>query len=408
MMSLRRLPSCSSPLRVGAAFVTRRCMSSAERNQGSSRSSWRSRIPNLTDDQKTMAMAAGFAVVAFSMWKWQHDKPFARAYENTHCEENTADKGTPGVVAVVDKLPEDFDLRSGAVKISLYQYESCPFCRKVRGVLDYHRLPYKLVEVHPLTKAETKSFAPDYKKVPLVTFECNGRMVQMRNSSDIVAAVAGAMGTVGQPSEGMDIVKAPIPTPLTKSMTGPEAVVPAKKESTAEGEERAPGDANLSIEEQWVLWADQCLVQLIVINIYRNLRESMETFDYLLTHKEFGYVSKMAVYWSGTFVMMMVSGARRKKYHVPKGEERQALYEAVDMMVGQMGENSFLGGKSPCKADFNVYGVLRSVEGFTTERLLWENTKIKGWYDRMTELVGPSMADTFVPRGPSTITAVAA
>ncbi|KAF4724956.1 Prostaglandin E synthase 2 [Perkinsus olseni] len=134
----------------------------------------------------------------------------------------------------------------------------------------------------------------------------------------------------------------------------------------------------------------------------------METFDYLLTHKEFGYVSKMAVYWSGTFVMMMVSGVRRKKYHVPKGEERQALYEAVDMMVDQMGENSFLGGKSPCKADFNVYGVLRSVEGFTTERLLWENTKIKGWYDRMTELVGPSMADTFVPRGPSTITAVAA
>ncbi|KAF4741330.1 Prostaglandin E synthase 2, partial [Perkinsus olseni] len=202
-----------------------------------------------------------------------------------------------------------------------------------------------------------------------------------------------------------DVVKAPIPTALTKSMTGPEAVVPAKKESAAEG---AFGDANLSIEEQWVRWADQCLVQLIVINIYRNLRESMETFDYLLTHKEFGYVSKMAVYWSGTFVMMMVSGARRKKYHVPKGEERQALYEAVDMMVDQMGENSFLGGKSPCKADFNVYGVLRSVEGFTTERLLWENTKIKGWYDRMTELVGPSMADTFVPRGPSTITAVAA
>ncbi|KAF4657797.1 Prostaglandin E synthase 2 [Perkinsus chesapeaki] len=400
MLSLRRFSSALPTVQVAqASLFSRRALSSSTEGgpAGDKQHSWKHRITrSLTDDQKTMAMAAGFAVVAFTMWKWQHDKPFARAYEATHCEEMS--EAASEKVTVVEQLPKDFDLKTGAVKICLYQYESCPFCRKVRGVLDYHRLPYKLIEVHPLTKAETKAFAPDYKKVPLVTFEYNGRKVQMRNSSDIVAAVAGGMGTIAQPKKGVPLVKAPIPTELTKYMTGPEAVVPEKKSGEAE---EVKSDAEMSIEEQWVRWADQCLVQLIVINIYRNLKESMETFDYLLTHKEFGYISKMAVYWSGTFVMMMVSGARRKKYHLPKGEEREALYEALDMMVEQMGDNSFLGGASPCTADFNVYGVLRSVEGFTTERLMWENTKIKSWYDRMAELVGPSMADTLVPRGPS-------
>lgn len=36
--------------------------------------SWKVKVSNMTDDQKSMAMAAGFAVLAFSMWKWQHDK----------------------------------------------------------------------------------------------------------------------------------------------------------------------------------------------------------------------------------------------------------------------------------------------------------------------------------------------
>jgi glutaredoxin len=61
-------------------------------------------------------------------------------------EQQAADKGLPTVV--------------------LYQYEPCPYCCKVKAVLDYLRIPYEVVEVNPLTKKETKAFT-DYRKVPV-------------------------------------------------------------------------------------------------------------------------------------------------------------------------------------------------------------------------------------------------
>ena len=38
----------------------------------------------------------------------------------------------------------------------LYQYQICPFCNKTKAFLDYVAIPYKIVEVNPLTKAELK------------------------------------------------------------------------------------------------------------------------------------------------------------------------------------------------------------------------------------------------------------
>ncbi|KAK2993667.1 hypothetical protein RJ640_009482 [Escallonia rubra] len=50
--------------------------------------------------------------------------------------------------------------------VVLYQYEACPFCNKVKAFLDYYDIPYKVVEVNPLSKREIKW--SDYKKVPIL------------------------------------------------------------------------------------------------------------------------------------------------------------------------------------------------------------------------------------------------
>ena len=50
--------------------------------------------------------------------------------------------------------------------ITLYQYQNCPFCGKVRAFLNYYGIKYNMVEVSPLWKSEI-SFSK-YKKVPLV------------------------------------------------------------------------------------------------------------------------------------------------------------------------------------------------------------------------------------------------
>ncbi|PPD98945.1 hypothetical protein GOBAR_DD04031 [Gossypium barbadense] len=50
--------------------------------------------------------------------------------------------------------------------VVLYQYEACPFCNKVKAFLDYYDIPYKVVEVNPISKKEIKW--SDYKKVPIL------------------------------------------------------------------------------------------------------------------------------------------------------------------------------------------------------------------------------------------------
>lgn len=58
--------------------------------------------------------------------------------------------------------------KAGALgSIRLYQYEICPFCNKVKAMLDLHKIPYETVDVNPLTKSEIKSWSPDYRKVPI-------------------------------------------------------------------------------------------------------------------------------------------------------------------------------------------------------------------------------------------------
>ncbi|KAL0314552.1 UNVERIFIED_CONTAM: Prostaglandin E synthase 2 [Sesamum angustifolium] len=63
--------------------------------------------------------------------------------------------------------------------VTLYQYEACPFCNKVKAFLDYYDIPYKVVEVNPISKKEIKW--SDYKKVPILMVDGE----QMVDSSGI-------------------------------------------------------------------------------------------------------------------------------------------------------------------------------------------------------------------------------
>ncbi len=80
--------------------------------------------------------------------------------------------------------------------VVLYQYEPCPYCCKVKAVLDFMNVPYQVVEVNPLTKKETKF--TDYNKVPLAMI--NGK--EVRDSTSIITEVCeqvanGRIQTVG-------------------------------------------------------------------------------------------------------------------------------------------------------------------------------------------------------------------
>jgi hypothetical protein len=45
-------------------------------------------------------------------------------------------------------------ITSQAPSIQLFQYAICPFCNKVKALLNYAGLPFESIEVNPITKAE--------------------------------------------------------------------------------------------------------------------------------------------------------------------------------------------------------------------------------------------------------------
>ena len=54
--------------------------------------------------------------------------------------------------------------------IRVYQYAICPFCNKIKSLLDLYQVPYEVVDVNPLTKKEIKAWSGGYRKVPIAMF----------------------------------------------------------------------------------------------------------------------------------------------------------------------------------------------------------------------------------------------
>mmetsp|Transcript_38843 Transcript_38843/g.126005 ORF Transcript_38843/g.126005 Transcript_38843/m.126005 type:complete len:222 (-) Transcript_38843:429-1094(-) len=71
--------------------------------------------------------------------------------------------------------------------IRLYQYQICPFCNKIKALLDLHGLEYETVDVNPLTKKEIKPWS-EYRKVPIaVLTPLAGGEPEQINDSPVIA-----------------------------------------------------------------------------------------------------------------------------------------------------------------------------------------------------------------------------
>lgn len=75
----------------------------------------------------------------------------------------------------------------------MYQYQSCPFCSKVRAFLDYYGVSYNVVEVDPVLRQQTKF--SKYRKVPILLVDRknindNSYFLQLNDSSLIVSLLS--------------------------------------------------------------------------------------------------------------------------------------------------------------------------------------------------------------------------
>ncbi|XP_062021620.1 uncharacterized protein LOC133738176 [Rosa rugosa] len=223
--------------------------------------------------------------------------------------------------------------------VVLYQYEACPFCNKVRAFLDYNNIPYKVMEVNPMSKKEIKW--SDYKKVPILKVDDE----QMVDSSDIIDK-------------------------LFQRINPENSVVDSEEEN------------------KWRQWVDDHLVHVLSPNIYRTPSEALESFDYITSHGNFSLSERLVAKYGGAAAMYFVSKKLKKRHNIT--DARAALYGAAETWVDALKGRQFLGGSTPNLADLAVFGVLRPIRHLKSGKEMVENTRIGEWYSRMESAVGES------------------
>ena len=244
--------------------------------------------------------------------------------------------------------------------VLVYQYEVCPFCNKLRAYFDYKDIPYIVVEVNPLTKAEIKGMRKNNGKLKVPIVKVDGVEGQLVESDAIIDEFQGLLEREGR----------------------------GAKRSWFSGGGAAAGKGAEEVA-RWRRWVNETFVHVLTVNIYRSVRESFETFDYISDQGNFGLVAREAARYGGAGIMYVVSKNIKKKRSLP-GEERDHLYKCCGEWMDAVGDADFHGGKKPDLADLSVYGVMRAVEGFESFKDAVANTKIGPWYYRVKEAVGAS------------------
>lgn len=220
---------------------------------------------------------------------------------------------------------------------TLHLLNTCPFCWKVRGVIEHLNLDVKHVPVNGMRLKKELAFAGDWGKVPVYTT-----------------------------STGEHVVDS---TPLMKHLD----------------EHHNNGQLSRNLEDErsqtWLNWADNTLSKATVPILYGSLGSALKTTTRISKLEAFGFVSKRLYAWAGFPIMWGIIARKRVKSdgRAPKQLWHDLLTEFTDAHEGQ----PFFGGEQPDLVDFAAFGYMRSVSPFPQFKLLEDHVNGMAWYNRM-------------------------
>uniref|UniRef100_A0A8D0BYC1 Prostaglandin E synthase 2 n=1 Tax=Salvator merianae TaxID=96440 RepID=A0A8D0BYC1_SALMN len=305
--------------------------------------------------------------------------------------------GTLGVYQILQRrfqrqpqLAERMELPNSGLQLTLYQYKTCPFCSKVRAFLDYHGLPYEIVEVNPVMRQEIKFSA--YRKVPILVVNTDNTL-QLNDSSVIISAIKSYLVS----RKSLEEIVSYYPAMKAKNDRGKEVIEYGNKYWLMLDEQETlriypVKDARVE-EMKWRQWADDWLVHLISPNVYRTVGEALASFDYIVREGKFGTVEGFFAKYAGAAAMFFISKRLKARHHL-HDDVREDLYKAANDWVQAVGKHRmFMGGTQPNLADLAVYGVLRVMEGLEAFDDMMFHTNIQPWYLRMEAAIKEGKAN---------------
>ena len=238
------------------------------------------------------------------------------------------------------------------------------------------QIPYRTVEVSPLSKKELKW--SEHRKVPVAVLDDD----ILQDSSLIISRLAAEIEANQHPQESAS----------TQSNSDSSSWLPwakkdgqsSQKSASTEVQTAEPGPTSTQREEEeyWRQWVDQRLVKVITVNIYGTAKEAFQTFDYISATGKFNWFEAESARVAGAVMMWGISNKLKKKYGI-EGNLREELYLCGDQWVKALGGKPFMGGEQPNLADLAVFGVVKSVTGTDTFMDLMHKTDIGAWYERM-------------------------
>eukprot|EP00096_Caligus_rogercresseyi_P004810 TRINITY_DN1932_c0_g1_i1.p1 TRINITY_DN1932_c0_g1~~TRINITY_DN1932_c0_g1_i1.p1 ORF type:complete len:387 (+),score=130.57 TRINITY_DN1932_c0_g1_i1:162-1322(+) len=284
------------------------------------------------------------------------------------------------------RYPED----KSALKITLYQYTTCPFCCKVRAFLDYYGVSYDIVEVNSVFKKEIK-WSNDYKKVPILVVKTpQGEHLQLNDSTMIISAL---MTYLKEPSKDLKKILECYPQVMSTNEETGKSFVEVRNKYFIMSSESGPADKGVKDELKWRKWVDGVFVHRISPNVYRSFSESLEAFHWFDMAGEwkavFNTFERQVVIYSGATVMWILGKVLKKRHNI-QDDVREAIYVEINRYLDYVKKSGgkFGGGAEPNLADISFYGTLNSFEGCGAFQDILANTKLKEWFKNMKWAVG--------------------
>ena len=219
----------------------------------------------------------------------------------------------------------------------LHLLYSCPFCWKVRGLIEHLGLDVEYVGVNGMKIRKEVAFAGDWGKVPVFTDENGAHHVDS--------------------------------TPLLRHIDA--TYNGGKLAAIGDGERQAT----------WMEWVDTHLSKATVPILYGSLGSALKTTTRISKIETFGFFSKRLYAWAGFPIMWGIIARKRVKSdgRRPKQLWHDLLGEFTDAHNGE----PFFGGQQPDLVDFAAFGYMRSISPFPQFSLLSDHAAGMAWYRRM-------------------------
>ncbi len=219
--------------------------------------------------------------------------------------------------------------------ITLYQFQSCPFCSKVRALLTFIKQPFDVVEVSPLGMKELDF--TDHKKVPV-----------LKDGDEIITESATIIEYINEKY------------------------------------------ANFSVDEktkEWTDWIDETLVHYLPPLIHPNFKTSLRTFQRIIKPDQFSWLKGKLIHFAGAIAMPKVARKMKKKHNIVDAEKE--FLAAIDYWSSEgLKGNEFFGGDKPDYVDCSMFGVLNSCHDLGVVKRAMEHNKIFAhWYNKCHSLM---------------------